>query len=63
MISSPIEPERRIRFEFPEASSSEDEVDPLITNAMREYDKYIDWFHDNNGRKGLWISLESLYRI
>ena len=53
MISSPIEPERRIRFEIPDASSTDEEIDPWITNAMREYDKYIDWFHDNNGRKGL----------
>ena len=50
VISSPLEQERRIRFEFPDASSSDEEIDPLVTNAMREYDKYIDWFH-HTGRE------------
>ena len=57
VISSPIEPERRIRFEFPDLTSSDEEIDPLITNAMREYDKYTDWFHDT-GKKGFRISLD-----
>ena len=49
VISPNAERETRIRFEFPDAISSDEEVDPLITNAMREYDKYTDWFHETLG--------------
>lgn len=51
VISPNAERETRIRFEFPDAISSDEEVDPLITNAMREYDKYTDWFHETLGRR------------
>ena len=51
MISPKLERERIIRFDFPDNISSDEEVDPLITNAMREYDKYTDWFHETQSKK------------
>ena len=51
MMSPQLERERIIRFDFPDNISGDEEVDPLITNAMREYDKYTDWFHEAQSKK------------